>query len=111
MAETENMVQVTDDTFTEEVHDSPLPVLVDFWAPWCGPCIALEPALEEVAEAYAGKLKVVRMNVDDSVETAGRFGIRSIPTLMLFKNGDIAETIVGLVSRERIEEFVEKVVA
>jgi thioredoxin 1 len=98
----------TDDNFDGEVLKSDQPVLIDFWAPWCGPCKAIGPIVEEMAGAYQGKIKVMKMNVDDSQKTASTFGIRSIPTLMMFKSGKVADTLVGLVPREKLEEFIKK---
>jgi thioredoxin 1 len=98
----------TDDNFEGEVLKSDKPVLIDFWAPWCGPCKAIGPIVEEIAGAYQGKVKVMKMNVDDSQKTASTFGIRSIPTLMMFKSGKVADTLVGLAPKEKLEEFIKK---
>ena len=91
----ENVHQFTDANFQEEVLDSDLPVLVDFWAEWCGPCRMIAPIVEELAADYAGRLKVGKLNVDENRATAGKFGIRSIPTLLIFKGGRVVEQIVG----------------
>ncbi len=91
----QNVVNVTDDTFEQTVVKSNLPVLVDFWAPWCGPCQMVGPIVEELATEYQGRAKVVKINVDESPGVAGQFGIRSIPTVMVFKNGKVNQTMVG----------------
>ena len=85
------IVQVTDDTFDREVLQSPLPVLVDFWAPWCGPCRAIAPVVDELAGAYAGKLRIVKMNVDANPRTPALYGVRGIPNLILFKDGHVQQ--------------------
>jgi len=100
------IVQGSDAAFEQDVIKSEIPVLVDFWAPWCGPCRMIAPAVEAVAQAYAGKLKVVKLNVDDNPKTAARYGIMGIPTLILFKGGDAKETVVGVVPKAKIEELV-----
>ena len=93
---------ITDSTFDEEVVKSAVPVLVDFWAVWCVPCKAIVPALEQIAMAQAGKLKVVKLNVEDNQAVPTRYGVRSVPTLLLFKGGDVKETLVGGFSKDRI---------
>jgi len=98
---------VTADDFDQTVLQSPLPVLVDFWAPWCGPCRAVEPVVEAVAKARADRLNVVRLNVDDSPEVATKYGIRAIPTLMIFKNGEPAEMLVGYVAEDELNRRLE----
>lgn len=98
----------TDDNFADEVLKSSKPVLVDFWAPWCGPCKAVGPIVEELAEELKERIKVMKLNVDDSQKTALNYNVRSIPTLILFKNGEILDTLVGLVPKERLEDFVQK---
>ncbi len=103
-------VEVTLDDFKEEVENADLPVLVDFWAAWCGPCKQLEPRLEELAEAMEDQVKVVKVNVDENQELAGQFGVRSIPTLMIFEDGEKIDQLVGSVPRERIRERLEKVI-
>ena len=90
-----NVLAVTSENFTVEVLQSPLPVLVDFWAAWCGPCRAVAPTVEALASEYAGKLKVVKLDVDESGDVAGQFGVQSIPTLILFKGGQPVERLVG----------------
>jgi thioredoxin 1 len=90
-----NAVAVTDQNFEKEVLQSSVPVLVDFWAAWCGPCRTIAPAVEEIATEYAGRLKVVKLDVDESGDVAGRYGVQSIPTLMLFKGGNPVERMVG----------------
>jgi len=101
------VVHVTDATFDEEVLKSEIPVLVDYWAEWCGPCKMIAPVLEEVAEGYEGKVKVCKVDVDSNKEAAAKYGIRGIPTLMVFKDGDAAATKVGALSKKQLEEFVD----
>jgi thioredoxin 1 len=102
------ILQGSDATFEQEVLKSELPVLVDFWAPWCGPCRMVAPVVEAIAAERAGKLKVVKLNVDDNPETSRKYGITGIPTLILFKGGDAKETVVGAVPRAKLEEMVAK---
>lgn len=103
-----NIVELTDQNFEAEVLKSSVPALVDFWAAWCGPCRAIAPAVEAVAKEYKGKLKVGKMNVDDHHEVPERYDIRSIPTLLIFKSGNVVGQIVGAVPKAKIEEAVKK---
>lgn len=103
-----DILNVTDATFEEEVLKSPLPVLVDFWAVWCAPCRTIAPTVEEIARSQKDKLKVAKMNVDENVNTPSKYGIRSIPTLLLFKGGELKETLVGVQSKDKIIEVVTK---
>ena len=100
--------QVTDATFEAQVLKSATPVLVDFWAPWCGPCRAIGPMIEELATEYQGKLVIAKMNVDENPATPGKYGIRAIPTLILFKNGEVVEQITGAVSKSNIVTVLEQ---
>ena len=104
----ENITSVTDMNFEEEVLNSELPVLVDFWAVWCGPCQMIAPTVEYLAENYEEKIKVVKMNVDESMSTPAKYGIMSIPALLLFKNGDVVETIVGALPQDKIVDMLSK---
>ena len=103
----EHIIYVTDATFATEVLQAPLPVLVDYWAEWCGPCRMIAPILEEVAKEYAGRLTVTKLNVDENQQTPQKYGIRGIPTLMLFKNGNIEATKVGAVSKSQLTAFID----
>lgn len=103
-----DLVILQDATFEKEVLKSDIPVLVDFWAVWCGPCKAIAPTVEELARAYKGKVKVAKMDVDEHQQVPQQFGIRSIPTLLLFKGGRVVDTIVGAVPRSKLEESIKK---
>ena len=102
------ITEVNDANFEQEVLKSNEPVLVDFWAAWCGPCRALAPIVDVVAAAYQGKLKVMKLNVDEAMNSAGRYNIRGIPTLLVFKNGQVVEQIVGAVPKEQITKALER---
>ncbi|MDR3212803.1 MAG: thioredoxin [Azoarcus sp.] len=103
----EHIHYVTDDTFESEVLQSELPVLIDYWADWCAPCKALAPLLDKLAEDYGGRLKIAKMNIDENQQTPARFGIRNIPTLMIFKGGDLAATKVGLLPKSQLTSFID----
>ena len=103
----EHIHYVTDDTFEEEVLQSQQPVLVDYWAEWCGPCKMIAPILDEIAVQYAGRLKVAKLNIDDNPTTPANYGVRGIPTLMLFKNGNIEATQVGAVAKSKLASFID----
>ncbi len=100
--------QVMDSSFEQEVLKCDLPVLVDFWAPWCGPCRAMGPVIDELANEYAGRVKVVKMNVDENPASPSKYGIRAIPTLILFKGGEVVEQSTGAVSKSTIKEMIDK---
>ncbi len=100
--------QVTDSTFKQEVLESEAPVLVDFWAPWCGPCRMVAPVVEEIAEQYDGQVKVVKVNTDENPSVASQYGIRSIPTLMIFKGGQRVDMVVGAVPKTTLANTLEK---
>ena len=103
----EHIHYVTDDTFSAEILQSPLPVLLDYWAEWCGPCKMIAPVLDEIAQEYAGRLKVAKMNIDDNQATPASYAVRGIPTLMLFKNGNVEATKVGALSKSQLSTFID----
>lgn len=103
----DQIMHISDDSFEEDVLQSDIPVLVDYWAEWCGPCKMIAPILDDVAGDYAGKLKIAKLNIDDNNQTAPQYGIRGIPTLMIFKNGTAAATKVGAISKTQLVEFID----
>ncbi len=102
-----NITAITDNAFETEVLKSKIPVLVDFWAQWCGPCKAITPILEDIAQKYAGKVKIVKLDVDGNPGTPPKFGVRGIPTLILFKDGQVQATQVGLLSKSELMSFID----
>ena len=105
----EKVIHVTDDSFQEIVLNSDLPVMVDFWASWCGPCLALTPVIDELAEEMSDKIKICKLNVDENQKTAMQYGIKGIPTILFFKDGKVVEQSVGLVPKEHLKELISKV--
>ncbi|WP_078117999.1 thioredoxin TrxA [Thiosocius teredinicola] len=103
----DKIVHVTDDNFESEVLQSSEPVLVDYWAEWCGPCKMIAPVLDEIAGEYDGRVKIAKLNIDDNPNTPPRYGIRGIPTLMLFKDGEVEATKVGAVSKSQLTAFID----
>ena len=106
-----NITDVTDNNFQAEVLEHEKPVLVDFWAPWCGPCRVIAPSLEEIADEQADQLRIVKLNVDENQQTAAQYGVMSIPTLIVFKNGAAAHTIVGALPKKRLVQELEPALA
>jgi thioredoxin 1 len=104
----ESVIHVSEGTFDAEVLKSDKPALVDFWAPWCGPCRAIAPVLDEIASEYKDKVKVAKVNVDENRSLAGNHGVMSIPTMILFKNGKVMDKLIGLVPKERLKELLDK---
>jgi thioredoxin 1 len=103
----ERIVHITDDSFEQEVLQSSNPVLVDYWADWCGPCKMIAPVLDEIAEEYDGRIRVAKLNIDENPNTPPRYGIRGIPTLMLFKEGEVEAIKVGAVSKSQLTAFID----
>lgn len=103
-----NTVAVTDASFESEVLKSDIPVLVDFWAEWCGPCKAVAPTLEALADEWQGKVKIAKLDIDSSPNTPGQYGIRSIPTFIIFKDGEVAGTTMGAIPKSKFEQFVQE---
>ena len=106
----EKVIHISDDNFQKEVLESDKPVMVDFWASWCGPCLALAPIIDEIAENYGDKIKVCKLNVDENQKTAMQYGIKGIPTIIFFKNGQVVEQSVGLVPKDYLEDLIKKVI-
>lgn len=103
----EHITHLSDEAFEQEVLQSTVPVLVDYWAEWCGPCKMIAPILEEISKEYQGRLKVAKLNIDDNQQTPPKYGIRGIPTLMLFKNGNVEATKVGALSKSQLTAFID----
>ncbi|BEV07055.1 MULTISPECIES: thioredoxin TrxA [unclassified Methylophilus] len=103
----DNITHLSDASFEQEVLQSTIPVLVDYWAEWCGPCKMIAPILDEISKEYAGRLKVAKLNIDDNQNTPPKYGIRGIPTLMLFKNGNVEATKVGALSKSQLSAFID----
>jgi len=106
----ETILDISDSTFEQEVVKADKPVLVDFWAPWCGPCKAIGPVIEELAKSFGDKVKFAKCNVDDNHLTPHKFGIKAIPTLIFFKNGTVVDQITGMVAKSKLEEAIAKIV-
>ena len=105
----EGILEIDDGIFDAEVLKSDKPVLIDFWAPWCGPCRAISPLVEQLAGEFGEKIKFVKCNVDDNPISPGKYGIRSIPTLMFFKDGNVVEQVIGIVAKSKLEEVINKI--
>ncbi len=104
------VLHIGDADFQEQVLQSPIPVLVDFWATWCGPCQAIAPTLEEIADDYEGKIKVVKIDIDQNPDTAAQYNVRSIPTLLIFKNGNVEASKIGLQSKSQLAAFIDSTI-
>jgi thioredoxin 1 len=103
----EHIIHTSDDAFEQDVLQSQLPVLVDYWAEWCGPCKMIAPILDDISKEYASRLKIAKLNIDDNQQTPPKYGIRGIPTLMLFKNGNVEATKVGALSKSQLTAFID----
>ena len=103
-----NIVEISDDSFDTEVLQADKPVVVDFWAPWCGPCRAIGPLMEEISVTFNNKVKLTKCNVDSSPATPGKYGIRAIPTLLFFKQGNLVDQVIGIVAKTKLEEIINK---
>jgi thioredoxin 1 len=106
----DNIINVTDSTFEQEVLSSEIPVLLDYWAEWCGPCKMIAPILNDIADEYYGKIKVAKLNIDENPGTPAKFGVRGIPTLMIFKSGSIEATKVGAMSKSQLSAFIDSTI-
>jgi len=106
----DNIINLTDSTFEQEVLSSDIPVLLDYWAEWCGPCKMIAPILNDIADEYLGKIKVAKLNIDENPGTPAKFGVRGIPTLMIFKSGSIEATKVGAMSKSQLTAFIDSTI-